>query len=129
YYESVEVPPGKDGLQIIGTSKAATIVDAGPFVDRGIPPVGDGIVIGSPRVVVRTLAVRNQQNVGVVIDAADVLVQGVRVDGATTGVLAGPNAHGARIIGNEIRSGLRETVSVVQGISVFDVPGVVVKDD
>lgn len=107
YYENVTVPPGKDGLQIVGAGKAGTILDPSPFADKGLAGnTGDGLVIQSRNVQVRGFTFRNGRHDGIRIQAANVLVQannffgqddyGVEVDPL-------PAAFGAQVIGNEFR--------------------------
>jgi hypothetical protein len=103
YFENVTVPPGKDGLQIVGASKLKTIIDP------DAPLTGVGIWIFSPGVKIRNLGIRNGQVVGIFIDRVDdVVVQGVRVVGVRAGlgdgIAAAVGSDRVQILGNEVRS-------------------------
>jgi len=116
YLEKVEVPPGKDGLQLIGAGKTLTIVDASPYTPRGIgsPPQAAAITIHSKNVQVRNLSLRGG-TFGLVTDAPGTLVQGVSVRSMeSAGVyVPSPAAYDVQIVGNEFSSGLPASIGVV----------------
>jgi hypothetical protein len=112
YFENITVPPGKDGLQIVGAGKLKSIIDP------DAPLTGVGIWIFSPGVKIRNLGIRNGQIVGIFIDRVDdVVVQGVRVvgvrDGLGAGIAAAVGSDRVQILGNEIRSVSNNGISVV----------------
>jgi hypothetical protein len=106
YFENVNVPAGKDGLQITGSGKTTTILDPSPYVDAGkAGNNGPGIVIRSRNVTVKGLMIRNGQNYGISIEAAGALVQGVNITGPdVAGIIIEAAAWNVRILQNEIRS-------------------------
>jgi hypothetical protein len=59
YDDNIFIPPGLDGLQILGTSKAATILDIGSNTALGIASTGLGLIINSRNVVVKNMTIRN----------------------------------------------------------------------
>jgi Right handed beta helix region len=113
YFENVTVPPGKDGLRLVGSGKTATVVDP------DVPNAGTGIRVESNRVLVTRMGVRNGQQYGVAVAAG---VTGVRVEGLRLVGVRGPAAIFAeagatdlRIVSNEIRAAGR-----VAGIALSD---------
>ncbi len=105
FYEGVEVPAGKDGLRIVGAGPLATVIDAGPFADRGIAGAQTAMVVRSPRVLVQGLSVRNALT-GIDVEASGVTVQSVRVTGVVVlGIDVAGGSDDVRLVGNEIRSG------------------------
>src|SRR6185436_14845084 len=117
YYENVDVPAGKDGLQLVGTNKLATIIDAAPYTDLGITHTGAAIVIQARDVQVRNLAVRNSSTNGIITIGAGTLVQGVTISGVRSyALLANASAAtGAQFIGNEISASGFGIVTVAYG--------------
>ena len=104
YFEAVMVPSGKDGLQIVGASKLATILDPSPYADVGFAG-GDGITVLSRRVAIKNLMIRNGDGRGIDVLGAEVLIQGVNVNGTNgEAVHVRNNAWNARILQNEIHN-------------------------
>jgi parallel beta-helix repeat protein len=115
YFENVVIPGGKDGLQILGAGKLSTIVDP----DH--PLTGNGFTVGSHRVQIRNLGIRNGQAHGVFLSGASgVVIQGLRIAGLrgplSTGIL-GLGSAGAQLLGNEIRA-VRHSGIVIGGGNV-----------
>jgi hypothetical protein len=100
YSENVEIPSGKEGLQIVGTSRLATILDP------DAPNAGVGITISADRVTLRNFTIRNGRSHGIVIARSDAVVQGLRIVGIRggAGIFAVAGAGRLRVLGNEIRS-------------------------
>jgi hypothetical protein len=87
YYENVEVPAGKDGLQIVGASKLAVVVDPAPYADLGRTSTDAALFVMARNVTVKNLTVRNAIDGGIVATGRGVLVQGVKVVGLSgTGI-------------------------------------------
>ncbi len=82
YYENVNVPAGKDGIQITGASKVATILDASPYTPGGLANTSYGIIIQSRNVQVKNLMIRNGLQGGVASVAPGTILQGLNVTGA-----------------------------------------------
>jgi parallel beta-helix repeat protein len=80
YFEALSVL-GKDGIQIVGTSKLTTILDPSPYADIGFAG-GDGITVLSRRVTIKSLTIRNGDGRGIHVLGPEVLIQGVNIDGA-----------------------------------------------
>jgi parallel beta-helix repeat protein len=102
YFENVDIPGGKDGLQILGAGKLKTIIDP----DH--PLSGNAFTVASNRVQIRNLGIRNGQAYGISIDAvSDVVIQGVRIVGLrgadSTGIYGYLNNR-LQLLQNEIRS-------------------------
>jgi len=75
YFENVVVPPGKDGIQIVGAGSRKKVV-----LDPDAPNTGPGIVIQSMDVVVRNLTIQNGQSAGISVEAGNPGVNIERVD-------------------------------------------------
>lgn len=102
YFENVVVPPGKDGLSIVGAGPRASILDP------DAPNTGTGIRIESSGVSVRRLGIRNGRLYAIEIAAgvSDVVVRDLRIV-ATRGpaaVFAGTGATRLQIASNEIHA-------------------------
>jgi parallel beta-helix repeat protein len=127
YNESVFIPGGKDGLQIVGASKLTT------FVDPDLPLVGSfGIGIGANNVQVKNLTIRNGTGpFSIGISATGTIVQGVRIIGARgvpgplyagSGIAVGSGSSGIQILNNEIRA-CRYGVYFLNGVSNSTIQG------
>jgi hypothetical protein len=103
YFENVVVPPGKDGLQLVGASPLRTVIDP----DH--PLNGSGIVVASNRVRVMKIGIRNGQATGITVSNADgVVVQSVRIVGVrglrSAGIFADTGSDGVQILSSEVRA-------------------------
>src|SRR6185503_11733835 len=104
YYESVEVPPGKDGLQIIGEAANAVVVDASPYFDLGIAGTGTAFHVLSANVMLSSLTLRNGV-IGVDVESPGARVVGLRFRGTDNAVrIASASGHHAQIVSNDIQS-------------------------
>lgn len=94
YFENVVVPPGKNGLRIIGASQTRTIVDARPLGPVG---TGPGFLIQSDHVLIKRLTVRHAEFGD--FDGDDIFCE---ADGCTFQFVTTLNAadDGIEIIGN-----------------------------
>ena len=102
YYEDVIVPSGKDGIQIVGQGRDAVVVDPSPFADRGITDTSSvGFDVRSAGVQLRTLTIRNGF-LGVRLQGAEAVVDGLRITGADSGITVTEAAPDAQILSNEI---------------------------
>ena len=104
YFESVIVPPGRDGLQISGANALRVTVDP------DLPNLGTGFTIRSAGVTIERLTIRNGR-AGVLVEADDAILQRLRILGIREdvgadgyGIALQPNVTGARILANEMRS-------------------------
>ena len=102
YLENVTIPPGRDGLRLIGSGPHATVIDP------DVPNAGTGVRIESNGVEVAALGIRNGQQYGVAIAAGvqrvhvhDLRFIGVRGPSA---IFAEPGARRLRIVSNDIRA-------------------------
>lgn len=102
YFENVAVPPGRDGVRIVGTSRLHAIVDP------DAPNSGPAFRIASSRVEIATLGIRNGTDSGIVVAGG---TTGVSLHGL--GFVGGRGAGAirveegstrARIFGNDIRA-------------------------
>jgi parallel beta-helix repeat protein len=101
YFENVTVLPGREGMQIVGAGKTATIIDP------DVPNAGNGIIVNADGVVVRNLGIRNGQFAGIGVAGNDVVIQGVRVVGVRGSGSIGIQVDiGTRVqlLSNEIRA-------------------------
>lgn len=104
YFEAVMVPAGKDGLQILGASKLTTIVDPAPYADLGFAG-GYGFTVFARRVTIKNLMIRNSDDIGMELYGAEVVIQGVNVNGTNGEAIHVRNdAWNARIVQNEIHN-------------------------
>jgi hypothetical protein len=109
YYENVSVGPGKDNLQILGTSKLTTIIDP------DVPNAGIGILAnGSNGVKISNLTVRNGTSYGIAIVGNGAIVTGVRVLGVRSTTAGGVIVigNGAQVALNEVRGCGRDGITV-----------------
>jgi hypothetical protein len=102
YFGNINVPSGKDGLQIVGASRLTTVIDA------YLPFGGYGISISSNNVQIRNLGFKNGQGIGV--GANGVLLTGNRIVGGGSGISLSGAGH--KVIGNEVRSVANIGISV-----------------
>jgi len=110
YYENVVVAAGKDGLQIVGQGKAATIVDPAPYADRGIVGTNIGFVVRSDGVQLRALSVRNGL-VGVQVEGNRTTVERIRLNRADEGIVVGEGLRGTQVLSCEFHAGRHGVVS------------------
>jgi hypothetical protein len=117
YYENVNVPVGKDGIQITGASKVATILDPSPYTPGGLANSSYGIIIQSRNVQVKNMMIRNGLQGGVASVAPGTIIQGLNVTGADSfGIyIASPTAYNAQILSNEVHGVVFGIVSVAPG--------------
>jgi hypothetical protein len=116
YFQIVIVPPGKDGLQIVGAGKLTTILDPGPHTDPPASSGGDGITVQSRRVTIKNLTIRNGNFIGILLEAPEATVQGVNVSGANQfGIAVTAGARNARLLQNEIHNSDRGIHSFAVG--------------
>jgi parallel beta-helix repeat protein len=126
YFENVDIPGGKDGLQILGAGKLKTIVDP----DH--PLSGNAFTVDSNRVKIRNLGIRNGRAHGIFLDGvSDVVIQGVRIVGlrgaASSGII-GLGTSRLQLLQNEIRAVRNSGIevggedAVVKGNTVAQTP-------
>ena len=100
YLENVTVPPGKDGLRIIGAGRELTVIDP------DAPLTGSAIDIQSHQVLVRDLGIRNGQRYGIEIGPGlrGVVVRVLRIVAVRgpAALFAGRGAIGLQILSNDI---------------------------
>jgi hypothetical protein len=119
YYENVNVPPGKDGLKIVGAGKVATILDASPFTDRGIAHNQAALAIHSGNVQLKNLTIRNGSADGVSVVGPGAVIQGVQFTGQpVAGVHLNPSARNAQILANEFHLSSSGVVTTAYGTVV-----------
>jgi hypothetical protein len=115
YSENVFIPQGRDGLQVLGTSKLTTIIDP------DVPLSGTALAIQSAGVKVSRLGIRNGRGHGIFINGVDVVVQGVRIVGLRHTSSAGIYAlasHRLQVLGNEVRAVANTGIAVVDSQDV-----------
>jgi hypothetical protein len=100
YFENVVVPPGKDGLRLLGTTSRTSVIDP------DAPNTGAGIRVESSRVEVAALGIRNGALHGVSVagGAMGAYVHGLRFFGGHgfAAIRAESGSTGLRIVANEI---------------------------
>lgn len=113
YFENVTVPPGRDGLRLVGASRMTTVIDA------DAPNTGSGLRIESSGVGVTSIGFRNGQQYGVVVagGAHRVRLEDLRFIGVRgpAAVLAEQGASGLRVASNVIRAAGRSAGIVLEG--------------
>jgi parallel beta-helix repeat protein len=102
YFENVDIPAGKDGLQVVGAGKLKTIIDPDD------PLTGDAFSVASSSVTIKNLGIRNGQGNGVSLNGVSgVVIQGLRIVGLrgplSTGIF-GLGNDGLQVLNNEIRA-------------------------
>ncbi len=107
YYENVLVPSNLAGLQILGTSRTAVVLDADNYTTQGITThTGPGLTIdvGSPGVVIRNLTIRNGQDAGIEVRSPQAVISGVNCTGQDVfGInVSDPNAYNVLIQSIEV---------------------------
>ncbi len=122
YFENVVIPAGKDGLQIVGAGKLATIIDPDD------PLTGDAFNVSSNDVTIKNLGIRNGQANGVSINGVtDMVIQGLRIVGLrgllSTGI-SGLGNDGLQLLNNEIRA-VGDTGIAVRGTNIVVVGNIV----
>lgn len=112
YFENVVVPPGRDGLRIVGTSRLHTIVDPDS------PNTGPAFRIESNGVEVTALFVRNGADTGIVAASGvtRLSLHGLRfVGGHGAGAIRVDTSSTARVFDNEIRAAGHSGIRLLGG--------------
>jgi hypothetical protein len=104
YLSSIAVPPNLDGLQIVGASKASTIIDVGNNTLQGVTTSSQiGFQISSRNVTLRNMTVRNGSQ-GAVLLASGAIVNAMNFTGQDgIGVfVSNSTAYGVQVTASEI---------------------------
>jgi hypothetical protein len=120
YFENVTVPPGKNGLRIVGAGRRATIVDAGRYDDLGQTENYASFRIESPDVRLSALGARNGNN-GLVALAPRMIAQDVHITAVIYGVLFFTNSFAGQVLQSEM-----DLVTV--GVTTFEANDLQVRD-
>jgi hypothetical protein len=107
YFESVTIPVGKEGLQLIGAGKLKTIID--PDVPNAGSP---GISVVASNVTISSLGIQNGTSWGISANATGTKISGVRVVGVHS-----PSAGAIQVVGD----GTRVMASEVRGCSQYGI--------